>query len=311
MNRVTESTRTILYALCLVGMWIFPLWLFGGITVVRRLGNAPASWHKRGMRALLFVVPVWLSLYVTIMTIYAATSKADRRSWAFVLYENDLRRISAIMLIAYGALCGLFVACADMTFRSTRGAVSRDLADPVYLRGVSLGCGLGALFTFNPLVSTVSAPIVLWQLWRKRHAVAGFPAIGAVGIAACLTGCCTLTALIVCASISRDRYGEHCYGGCRGSIPYHDPLWLDLWRPYNDSGLAPVLLIVSSLLHAAFEIVFVALADAMILRLIGDALLAHPCLNCKSLLQFALDDSGSAQVQCSMCQSVVEFIERE
>lgn len=63
----SESIRTLLFTLCLVGLWLPPLWLVGAVVTVRALRDAPASWHKRGMWATVVLVPVWLLLFVVAM----------------------------------------------------------------------------------------------------------------------------------------------------------------------------------------------------------------------------------------------------
>ena len=306
MSRPSESVRTLLYALCLVGLWLFPLWLVGALVVVKALSGAPASWHKRAMYVMLLVVPTLLLCFIAAMCGVAAQHASRPTSYrSSIAFGDDMMIASTITLVAYGVAGGLFVAFADLTFLSTRGA---DLSEPVRLRGVVLGCGLGALFTFNPLISVIAIPIVLRRFAFRT-------ATKWLGILACVTGWLTIITLIVSASMEDSLYiFETCVGECLGHYEQRrDPLFLGLW--FGSTVALPLLLICSAALHAILLVAFVALADKAILGGVAsvsatssdDLRLAHACPQCQTVVQFAPDASGTTRVECFACHAIVEF----
>lgn len=132
---------------------------------------------------------------------------------------------------------------------------------------MNLGCGLGALFTFNPVISIASITVVLRQLSRKRVEVVGlWPA--RTGVVAWASGVFTIAMLLICAIASEDIYIHPvCAGSCNWTSPLHLQLFSDLW--IGPFWIMPVLLIIASLLHAVSLIAFVATADHSILTLIA------------------------------------------
>jgi hypothetical protein len=88
----------------------------------------------------------------------------------------------------------------------------------------------------------------------------------------------------------------------------------------RDVGAITTLIVVS-VFHWIFSLVFIGVADALILKAIGEpngsvaqtpahlhggVVLVHPCPNCEAPLQF-VRTGPTTQVQCYKCSSVCEF----
>lgn len=212
------------------GIW-FPIFsLVGSVLVCVQLRDAPASHAKRAMMVLAFLTPIWLICFIITMVVLGSQTSSyyyyyGLRAWepSYSVYERNLEIASGVMLTIYGLLCGAFIACADITFRSTVGPVTSDLSDPLYLRGVNLGVNLAGLFMFPWCFGFVGIPLVLHQLQKKRTLAKGYGASLGLGITTYIFLVAIVITLIVSGSIQTtyyDYYDRYYHGG--GACPPQD-----------------------------------------------------------------------------------------
>ncbi len=192
-----------------------------------QLRDAPASHAKRGMMTLAFLVPVWLICFIVTMVVLGSSSRSYYTNYYYNSYDYEQRWeqpfqiASGVMLTIYGLLCGGFVACADITYRSTIGPVTSDLSDPVYLRGVNLGVNLAGLFMFPwAPFALVGIPLVLRQLKKKRTEASGYGASLGLGITSLVLLVAIILTLIIAGSMRSQYWSDYddfkySYRACR------------------------------------------------------------------------------------------------
>jgi hypothetical protein len=227
------------------GLWIPIIWFVGSIMVAVLLKPAPPSKHKRWMMAFLVLTPLALVLFIAVMAgygiggtprIYSAAydPSADPESArleyerfnaaytsAWQSYSATLEAISGVLLTVYG-LCGcLFIAFADITFRSMQGPLTWSLDSPLFLRGVNLGLNLAGTFTLMPLFAFVGIPATLLNLRKiKLHSPGLFAASNVFGILSFLFLAAIVLLLIIAGSI-REPYQSYVSNGtvCKPAFP--------------------------------------------------------------------------------------------
>lgn len=151
MKLPDESLRTILFVLCLFGLWFFvPLWLIGAIVFIVQMSHAPPSFYVRLSRGLLAATLVWAVLLIVVS-----------------ISANTIIGVSVTIPI-YVLLIGGFVAAGDMAFRSAYGPLTWDLSKMRNLRGVHLGLNLAGLFIF-PVFTYLGVPLTLAKVARHRR----------------------------------------------------------------------------------------------------------------------------------------------
>jgi len=255
------------------------------------LKPAPPSKHKRCMMAFLVLTPFALVLLIAVMAGYGIGANGQMN------YESNLKAISGVLMTVYG-LCGcLFIAFADITFRSMQGPLTWSLGSPLFLRGVHLGLNLAGMFTLMPLFSFVGIPATLLNLRKiKTHSPGLFTASNVFGILSFVfLAAIVLLLIMTIAGPATIRFRFSAY----------------------------VSLISLTLFQWMFNFLFVSYADTLILKAIGDKggaaggvagvvastqLVVHPCPSCSSPLQF-VRTGPTTQVQCYKCQAIVEFDE--
>jgi hypothetical protein len=299
---LSEEFRTIMLCCLFAGIWVPPMWLPMSIVTVVKLKDAPPSWHHTGIKVLVFLVPLWFLVFVG--TLFGIAVEKDNTE----NYDQAISAASLFLLVAYGALCSMFIAWSDMTYRSTRAPlpVSRDWS-PIYIRGFNLACGLAALFLLNAVVSVVSIPLLLRRLKPLRNEAAGYGNAEGVGIASFVSGVCVLVMLLICI-IMDIALAPAAQDGSRMAtfaILWVDPFWI-----------APVLLIIAVILHFALHVAFVILVNRMAYRLLppepqahagGGVTLTQACPACKVSLSFQSTGGSATQVVCYACKATVEF----
>jgi hypothetical protein len=233
------------FSLCR-GLWIPVIWLVGSIMVAVQLKPAPPSKHKRWMMAFLVLTPLALVLFIAVMAGYGidgapsytstyvdwdadperARLESERASAAFeaarMVFETNLEAISGVLLTVYG-LCGcLFIAFADITFRSMQGPLTWSLGSPLFLRGVHLGLNLAGMFTLMPLFSFVGIPATLLNLRKiKTHSPGLFTASNVFGILSFVFLTAIVLLLIIAGSIRGRSYQTFVGSGtvCKPDFP--------------------------------------------------------------------------------------------
>jgi hypothetical protein len=167
--------------------------------VARLLKPAPPSNHKRWMMAFLLLTALAIVLFVAVMAGYGVGGGPP---WKHELVSTNLKAISGVLLALYGLCGGLFIAFADVTFRSMHGPLDSSLDSPLFLRGVHLGLNLAGTFTLMPLFSFVGIPVTLLSLRKlKMHSSGLFTASKVFGILSFVLLAASVLLLIVAGSI--------------------------------------------------------------------------------------------------------------
>ena len=162
MARADESVRSVLYGLCIFGIWLpYPLWLIGAIITTVRLSDAPSSHAKRAMTAMIVLGSIWIVPYIggvtaTIIISLGCSFGSLRPSCesSFVLTEA----VSITLTVFWIVWMLLFTVFADMTFLSTH----TDASPARKARGWNLFANLSGLFVF-PLFALFGVPLAVWK----------------------------------------------------------------------------------------------------------------------------------------------------
>jgi hypothetical protein len=197
------------------------VWFVGSIMVAVLSKSAPPSTHKRCMMVFLVLTPIVLVLFIVVMVSYGISGSphyesSEQYERDSLNYASGLEATSGVLLAAYG-LCGsLFIAFADVTFRSTQEPLTWSLSSPLVLRGVSLGLNLAGMFLLMPLFSFIGIPITLSNLRKIRsHSPGLFTASSVFGILSFITVVAIVLLLVIAGSIrvpyeSFVDYKENC-----------------------------------------------------------------------------------------------------
>jgi hypothetical protein len=140
--------------------------------------------------------------------------ESERYRIAYENFSMNLETIAGVLLTLYG-LCGcLFIAFADITFRSMQGPLTWSLDSPLFLRGVNLGLNLAGTFTLMPLFAFVGIPVTLVNLRKiKLHSPGLFAASNVFGILSFLFLAAIVLLLIIAGSIREPYQSFVSYNG--------------------------------------------------------------------------------------------------
>jgi hypothetical protein len=347
VSGVSETTRTILYSVCIVGLW-FPLaWLIGAILVMKSLTVAPTSQLKSGMHLSFGLVLLLLVVFCVAAVVSATTVEKWEMVGPFSLMSAEwmlnLKLISGFLLSLY-ALCGLlFVMFADATFRSVLGPVVNDLRSPLCLRGVHLGLNISGMCLPMPLFSLIGIPITLHQInvMRRAGRVAGwFTTTMVAGILSFLSIVAYCLFIIIAGSLkspyqrldfeatAREKARMGCFNRTEATGMFtttsssndmhtlsHDPLpiFVDNCPDLNVQKQVPLLedfVPVTALvvIVVVFNIVFIALADRIILQEIAPPRkVVRKCASCNTDIQFIARGGKPTFVKCYKCGTLAHF----
>jgi hypothetical protein len=356
---MNERTRTYLFGFCFVGLWIpFPLWFIGSIAVASALYRAPPSLAKKCMFAFCVLTPLVLLAFVIAASAFAASTTIPampqpqsageslyghppETAWSLALKSllDGLTVISAVCGVLYFLSGGMFILCADMTFRSMHGPVTRDLSSPLYLRGVHLGLNLAGMFTLMPLLSLVGIPITLHQLRKiRQHSSGMFVAAHVFGIVSFLVCAAGILLFVVGLSAPSPNYyiswtdrdcenrranSQNTEQGPNRHREICHFYYANSKNALQDDPRVFVPLAVVSGIHVIAQLLFVIVADRLILKAIGsrevgsvgdrakaapqtEASILSSCPACSAPLQFTRTGAKTA-VQCYKCSALCEF----
>jgi hypothetical protein len=160
VTRADESVRSVLYGLCIFGIWLpYPLWLIGAIITTVRLSDAPSSHAKRAMTAMIVLGSIWIVPYIggiiaAIISALGCGFAGGGRSCTAVTLEA----VSITLTVFWILWMLLFTLFADMTFLSTH----TDASPARKARGWNLFANLSGLFVF-PLFALFGVPLAVWK----------------------------------------------------------------------------------------------------------------------------------------------------
>jgi hypothetical protein len=252
---------------------------------------------------------------------------------------DGLKVISAVYGVLYFLSGGMFMLCADVTFRAMHGPVTRDLSSPLYLRGVHLGLNLAGIFTLMPVLSLVGIPITLHQLRKTQIRRSGmFVAAYVFGILSFLV--CFAGVLLFVVGVSApsptpwstwtDRECENRRANSQDTQQgpkQHREICFYYYANDNsalqDDPRIFVPLAVVSGIYVIAHLLFVIVADRLILKAIGsreagsvgdraelapraETSILSSCPACTAPLQFTRTGAKTV-VQCYKCSALCEF----
>lgn len=219
MAQITELTRTLLYSLCFLGLWIPVLFFIAAPIIAVQLSSAPSSGYKKAMVAFAILTPITLVIYIIAMVAYSVDGAPYYRYYglvaynpynAYAIYAANLSVISGVVLSFYALFGCLFIMFADITFRSAKGPLDSSLSSPLYLRGVNLGLNLAGMFLLMPLFSFVGIPITLHQLRKIRQHNSGmFVSSYVFGILSFVSLAVIVLLLIIAGSLPGYSYYDY------------------------------------------------------------------------------------------------------
>jgi hypothetical protein len=151
-------------------MWLpFPIWIIVALIAFFSISpTAPSSHAKRAAASMLILWPVWLILFIVVMSLIGTTPTdlPVGRGWGVPHNSAALEVTTAVMLLAWVLIMVLFLVFADLMFLSTH-VYTNSIFDLRRLRSIHLGFNISSLLVFPPL-GVIGIPLTLIGLSRHR-----------------------------------------------------------------------------------------------------------------------------------------------
>jgi hypothetical protein len=131
------------------------------------LPHTPPSSARRATASMLILWPIWLVLFVIIMSAIGTTSANLTVGGLRVARNSGALSVTAgLMLSAFVLIMILFLVFADFMFLSTHTYVN-SIFDLRRLRGINLGVNIASMFIF-PLIAVIGVPLTIAGISRHR-----------------------------------------------------------------------------------------------------------------------------------------------
>jgi hypothetical protein len=290
---LSESIRSTLFTICILGVLFTPFWYIGTTIVCVSLRNVPESASKAYMSTFawfsnIFIVVFWATFIP--MCILGVGRTGGGSHGPIPEFASGAQAVVGIGVPVWIILAASYFYFADATFRGAFGPLKTTLTSPLVLRGVHLATNVSSLL-FPPLVF-VGVPLVLWKLSDapKHPARRALTVVGALSIVSLVLFAIviaivasTSTTHISMRIIDEDlrcineqevqlHMGQPTTNTCqmRTSGTFHQPgLSASLYAPFSPGTLVVALILLA---HVICQLTFTIAADRVILKAIESEL---------------------------------------